>query len=375
MSVPLKLVIPAPSDWAHRLQARARRFGDWWVGQLLAMLPTRMRQWPALKPDELQLLLKDDGVEVTVTAGAERRAVAIFDMRDGQTPAGPLRAFLRQKTTDRTRVALALPREKLLICSLTLPAAAKENLRQVLGYEMDRHTPFTEEQVCFDYRVSAATADQIEVRLYVATREAVNQALRLAGQLGLRPHAIGITGEMPQPPGAAPLNLLPPADRPPRYSRRQMLDAGLGVVIVLLLAATVAIPFWHQSRRIALLDTELDLAHASAEAAFAVRDQRDALLAALDRIRDHRQASPPIIQTLDELSARLPDNTWVQRIEIKSGVIQLQGESTAASTLIRILEDSPLLEGVSFRSPVTQDPRSGQEHFQISARLGKEETP
>lgn len=372
MSVPLRHMLQTPGDWTHGIGLRARRFVAWWRAQLLAMLPPRLREWPTLQPGELQLLLQDDSVEVTVTTGAERRALAIFDTRAGQTP-GPLRAFVRQKVSQRTRVTLLLPRERLLVCTLTLPAAATENLRQVLGYEMDRHTPFSAERVYFDYRISAARADQIDVELYVATRDTVDRALELARQLDLHPQAIGIAGTAQ--PGAAALNLLPAGLRPPRYSRRQRLDAALGALIALLLAAIAAIPFWQQARAIALLEAELGQAQAAAAAAFGVRDRRDALLASLERIRAHRQALPSTLQSLDELSARLPDNTWLQRVEIKGGTIHLQGESAAAAALIQLLDNSPLLDDVSFRSPVTQDPRSGQEHFQISARLRGEAAP
>lgn len=369
MPAALRSALPATGDWMNQLPARIRRFGRWWLGQLLAMLPPGWRHWSALHPDELRLLLNEDSIEVTVTSAGGQRAIALFEGRARATAILPLRTFLRHKITERTRVSLTLPRYKCLVCTLSLPAAAKDNLRQVLHYEMDRHTPFTGDQVWFDYRVIATSAEQIGLTLYAAPRDTIDQALDLARQLGLRPYAIGVDEPGPLPSGMAPLNLLPPAARPARFSRRQALDAGLAGVVALLLAAVIVIPFWHQGRHIERLSLELREARAAAEAAFAVRDRRDTLLATLDRIRAQRHATPPVLRTLDELSARLPDDTWLHRVEIKGGSLQLQGESGAAAALIRILEDSPLLEHVNFRSPVTQDARTGRENFQITAGL------
>ncbi len=49
-------------------------------------------------------------------------------------------------------VVLKMPRDKVLRRLVDLPAAAAENLREVLGFEMDRHTPFNADEVYFDYR-------------------------------------------------------------------------------------------------------------------------------------------------------------------------------------------------------------------------------
>ena len=44
-------------------------------------------------------------------------------------------------------VVLCLPADKVMARKLMLPLVAEENLRQVLGFEMDRQTPFSLDQV------------------------------------------------------------------------------------------------------------------------------------------------------------------------------------------------------------------------------------
>ena len=66
---------------------------------------------------------------------------------------------------------------------VTMPAATEENLRQVLGFEMDRLTPLRADEVYFDYRVVSrdAAAGQIAVQLAVARARSGGRAGARAG--------------------------------------------------------------------------------------------------------------------------------------------------------------------------------------------------
>lgn len=376
MSVPLRLVPDASARWPRALRDGAHRFLVWWAGRLADTLPARVRGWSRLQRRELLLRLDDDRIEISIGTGAEQRTlIGVFGLHAADTAAAHLQPLLRETPPERLRAVLRLPSGKLLVCQLQLPSAARGNLRQVLAYELDRHTPFTADQAYFDYRIVAADDNRVDVTLYVISRDSVRSALQLTRRLGVTLHAIGIADARVSTPDIDAPNLLPAELRPPRHSRRQRLDAALAVLATMLLAVNIAIPYWHQAQRLALLAGERDHAHAAAEAAFSVRDRRDALLASLQRIREHRQTTPSALWVLDELSARLPDDTWLQRFEMKNGRIDLQGESAAASPLLRLLQDSPLFDEVSFSSPVTQDPHTGQERFQIAARLSQGEHP
>jgi len=76
------------------------------------------------------------------------------------------------------------------------------------------------------------------------------------------------------------------------------------------------------------------------------------------------------VQVLGEMATLLPDDTWLNSLEIKQGTIRIQGESDAASQLISLLEESPLFEQTSFTSPVTQNSRTNKERFAISSSIG-----
>lgn len=377
MSVPLRLVPLPAAEWPRQLQSQLRRCIDWWVGQLFALLPQGLRRWMERAPDCLVFSIHDGQITTSLTTSGETRQLGRFSVADKHVIPSELRTYLQRGISDQTRVVAQLPRDKLLQCTLKLPAAAQENLRQVLGYEMDLHTPFTAEQVCFDYRITAAGPEQIEVELHVAARELIDEAIQLARRLGLRLHTIDTDDDAVDPtarPQTGHLNLLPVAMRPRRYGRRQIVNRGLGLMMILLVAVNLAIPFWRQGQQLTVLHQAADIARKEAETTFFLRDQRDALLTSLQRIQSVNRGIPSTLAILDELSRLIPDDTWLQRLEINGHVLQLHGESAHASALIGLLDSSPLLEDVNFRSPVTQDPRSGKENFLISARLAPEDT-
>ncbi|MOA51550.1 hypothetical protein D3C78_1747130 [compost metagenome] len=53
--------------------------------------------------------------------------------------------------------------------------------------------------------------------------------------------------------------------------------------------------------------------------------------------------------------------------------MRLDGESAEASSLISLLESSPLLENVRFASPVTANPGTARERFSLVADVSRSE--
>ena len=71
------------------------------------------------------------------------------------------------------------------------------------------------------------------------------------------------------------------------------------------------------------------------------------------------------MSVLTELTAILPDTTWVQRLEIKSHRARLIGTSKTAASLIAIIDNSARFRNAAFNAPVTRNPATGSEQFQL----------
>ena len=85
---------------------------------------------------------------------------------------------------------------------------------------------------------------------------------------------------------------------------------------------------------------------------------------------DSRRASrPTTVEVLDELSRRLPDNTYLEKVGMEGDKLLLIGFSPEASALVGKLEGSPLWRAPALSGALQPDPRTGLDRFSLTAEL------
>jgi general secretion pathway protein L len=72
---------------------------------------------------------------------------------------------------------------------------------------------------------------------------------------------------------------------------------------------------------------------------------------------------------LEALSRALPDDAWLNRLEVEQGIVRLAGASANAAALIGRIEASGHFTDVQFAAPTTLAEGEGQESFTITARI------
>ena len=363
------------ADLVHSAGTWLRRqlsaFFTWWRAELGAMLPAAVRDAFGPRGRRLLLALEGDVVSLTTLDGASRETLGRYPL-DGANEAtdAPLGVLGQAR-----EVILCLPDEDALVKQVTLPLATEQNLGRVLGYMMDRHTPFSVEQVYYDFRVMAHDRERrtIDVELTLAPRAAVDKSLGALRALGLNPDRITVGCE---PEGSySPVNLLPPERRRRPGKARRILNLGLGAVAVALLVAVLGQPQWKKWKAIQLLEDEFAAAGQAAKAAEELRQRVDRLAEAATFLVDKKRAKPLVVEVLNQVTSILPDDTWLNNFSIHGREVQLRGFSLASAALIPIVEASPLLQGASFRSPVVRDSQSDAERFDLSAEINREKAP
>lgn len=337
------------------------RFFRWWFAELAACLPAGLR-WSRRRPS-LIVALRDDSVHVSVHHGDARRQLGILSLDEQSGPR--LRATFDQLVRNIARqsveIAVELPSDRVLRREIELPIAATENLREVLSFEMDRHTPFQSEEVAFDHRLirTDAEAKRIAVELAIVPRAVYDEAVALADTLGVSPERIGL-GER-----ESEFNFMPVLEHGKRSGSR--IVPGLALLAIALAAAAMYLPLHMRHAALAELEHELAEGRAAALEVDALRQRTGVALERARFLFDHRLASPTAVALLDEVTKRLPDGTWLTQLRVRGNQIVLAGYSPAAASLVAGLEDSPLLSEVHFASPVMVDPRVGLERFSLSA--------
>lgn len=333
------------------------------------MLPGGLRGRLARRHDTLMLAPMGDEVRVGRRGNGRSEELGRIDTASPDAR-GRMAAMLGGLGPETTRVEVAVPAEKLLRKQIQLPLAAEENLREVLGFEMQRQTPFRAEQVYFNYHVAARRpqAQQIAVELCVVPRSVLGPVLDPLGEWDLVP----VSGDVGSDRDDSVFAFVSEAAGQRSSSG---LHRGLLAANLLLLAAVVAIPLTQQQRHLDALRAQLDEVRAAATMASELQEQIDLRQLRSRYLFAQKAGRPASVELLEELSRRLPDDTWLFRVEVRDGKVHLQGTSTAASALIAELEDSHFLEDVRFASPVTQDGASGRERFHLSARVVSPPSP
>jgi Tfp pilus assembly protein PilN len=106
-----------------------------------------------------------------------------------------LERFLKTYKEGKYNIFIALPRDIAFLQFLNLPMAAEENLRATLGYEMDRHTPFSFDNIYFDYHIIKRRPESnlLYVMLITIKKDLIDYYLNLLNKINVRPRGIEIT--------------------------------------------------------------------------------------------------------------------------------------------------------------------------------------
>ena len=333
------------------------------------MLPDGWRRRFERRRDTVVLSALDDEVRISRRDNGRVEDLGRIDMTlpdAGERMTAALAGF----DAGSTRIEVAVAPDKVLLKQIQLPLAAEENLRQVLGFEMQRQTPFRAEQVYFNYRVLARRPhnQQLDVQLSVVPRTVIEGIMDSVAGWRLEP--CERAAKTDQDDGVF---AFAPGDAGQRPSSG--LKRGLLVLNLALLVAVVAIPLVQQQHYLEQLRVQLGEIREAATTASNLQQRIDQHQTRSDYLFAQKSGRPASVQLLEELSRRLPDDTWLFRVEVRGAKVNLQGTSTRASALIAELEGSRFLEDVRFASPVTQDGASGRERFHLSARIVTPATP
>ncbi len=348
-------------------------FWRWWTQELLQLVPQRFSAYAgmaaiplvAIEGDELVLV---EGRNVPARPIA-RVAMSALD-REGQRAA--LRRMLEGAGETRGRARLCLGRDEALVRRVSLPAATEENLGQILGFEMDRFTPFKLEDVYFDHRVVSRdpASGQILVELAVARREVVDARVEQLRGWGASVQGVTVSGDAER--GGAPLDLLPHEQRGQRESGGdRWLVPGLAMLVVALLAVALLLPVYNQRAAVVALLPQVAKAKQEAEAADVIARQLERHVADYNFMMTRKQGTWPVLAYVEEVSRLLPDNTWVQQLDVKTSgrtrEVQVTGETASSSKLIEVLEQSTILQNAASKGTVTRGSTPGAERFVIAA--------
>lgn len=331
----------------------------WWGTGLFACLPQFLQR--LLVPPPARLILNLDDEQRALIASREGRDEELARWPLDAKDAGVLPAARRKA------VVFRLPARRVLSRTVVLPVAAETNLRQVVGFELDRLTPFTADKVYYDARVmdrDAATR-RITVKLTAVPRKVLDPLLETLHRMGVVPSVVDAVGE-------TGINLLPREREPRRGAGTQRLQGVLVMLVVVVLAVAAFLPLWQLRGLVIDLMPRVDSAQSRAEVVYRLRDALESAVESNRFLLEKHQQSVSALDLLDELTRILPDGTWLEQLDLRGDEVQVRGQSREASSLVGVVEASALFQDVNFRSPVIADRRTGRDRFHLAAQISRD---
>ncbi|MDX1606527.1 MAG: hypothetical protein R3202_10075, partial [Candidatus Competibacterales bacterium] len=218
---------------AHRLSPAA--FLRWWGQGLWLCLPPALRERLSGPPPQLLIEQVDDELRISEVDGSRVKELSRYP-----------RALLSEGLPDVPRprdreVVLCLTPRQTLARTLNLPLAAEANLRQVVGFELDRLTPFPPNRIYYDARVIERRTDQrsVRVRFVAVLRDTLEPLLAQLRASGLAPERVVLAGD------DSGCNLLPAERRRRRRRWGERVQLMLMVLLGITILVALALPLWQ----------------------------------------------------------------------------------------------------------------------------------
>jgi Tfp pilus assembly protein PilN len=167
-------------------------------------------------------------------------------------------------------------------------------------------------------------------------------------------------------------NLLPVERRKSDSRWMYAPTAALALALVLLAVAFAVRPLIQDSRYLAALESESLRLEQVVHNVEQTEQQNGHARRRLAHLQNARRRAEADLRVLRELSELIPNDIWLQNLEVNDNGAQLAGEAPAAAPLLGVLSGSKALTEAAFTSSLTKTPAG--ERFQISVRRRPEDS-
>ena len=350
-----------------------QKFFSWWVRELGSFIPERLKQ--LVSDQRGTIIVRPESNQFDLSYWNEGQEQDLLKVDRDEAGIAKYKDLLAQdERLQKANLVFRLTRKYAIQKELSLPSAARENLYQVVTYELSRYSPFRVDQAYFAVKALDVENEpgQIRVMLILTAREVLDTFYADLKAFGMTPKFVdyedapnNLAGER------APYDLLPEGFRAQADKAAQLIHGLSASIVAMLLLLTLALPVWFEYRAVNELKGKITAIERDAKSTKALQAEVDALVDETKQLVAKKTEKPSIVEVLDTLSKLIKDDTWLAYAQYASGQLQVQGESPAASSLISVLEASDIFANAKFVSPVTRDNVSKLERFQITVDITK----
>lgn len=273
----------------------------------------------------------------------------------GTRPPGAL-----PKPNGPVTIMLAEPGERLLVRLVNLPLAAESNLHNVIGFEMDRLTPFDADAVLWRTEIIRRNRETqtMILRLWVLPRQFLAGLLANLADEGMKAQAVELAHE------GKKISL--PLQQKNRGQTGNSWWLALSGGLALL---CLVIPILRQNIQLHAIEARATALAPQLRKAEILRDQLVASAQDQQDLAGEQRREGNILQALSLITKALPDGSFLTDLSLHNRVAVLDGESQDASGLVAALSADPGFANPAFAAPVTRALNEKADIFAIKVEM------
>ncbi|MBI5102543.1 MAG: PilN domain-containing protein [Nitrospirae bacterium] len=302
-------------------------------------------------------------------------------------------AAIRDLGASGADVALVLPGSWVIVKKVEFPSTVRENLSDVVRYEMDRITPISPDEAYYDFRIIGEDSGRISLLVAVSRADTVSPYISSLGQKGIRVGrlCVPLPKEYDRGPG---VSSLAKQDAPPSvagvYSSLGSENNGLNLLrkgarvqektpylVTLLLLITLsamgifymAAPLRVETKRLRDISAQVSAKKEEARKVELLQKDVEAMASEIATINNFKPTQPVALNILKEITTQLPNTSWLTRFRITETTVDLEGYAKSANELLPKLEASKYLRKVEMSSPTFRDPKTNMDRFVIKMEI------
>ncbi len=274
--------------------------------------------------------------------------------------------------------AVELPEDSVLFRELVLPMLAEADLARAVALEVAAASPFLPDDTVHGFAVLSRQGQSQRVALALSSRASVarylDEVMAAPGQPAesSRPAPevwVSLSATALQPGPFITLAGFGEANRLRRQQRGRKLRVGLVLLALFWLVPALTASSLQLSHRARLAEAQFAILSKKAAPAVA---QRTELVTQLDGLKDLNEILQERVEPLRVIALMtetLPDDTWLQSLQIQGTKITLQGLTPSAAALMQKLSTEPLFKDVKAPSAAVRQPGAAKEAFNIEFTL------
>lgn len=337
---------------------------SWWAQHMRDMLPGQLIAADSANHDAL--IVDPDPGGTTVSAAIQRDRHLTLLGRFALDPAGL--AALKETASLSGRpipVWLRLSAATLLEKRLTFPLAAERELQRALTYEMDRETPFTAEEVWWNWRIDGRDKQrgQLGLTLFLVPKASGQDVKNALARGGLNPSVISVRTAGGQHHQIA-LNAVSQFGQKQSGPIRPLL-----VTCLALAAVALIVPFARQSLALHRVDSRIAELQPQVDAVQQLRRRVENAAGGAAALATEQAGGADVLKVLAMTTAILPDDTHLTDFSLHGRKLSMSGQSAGAAKLIGLLATDPFFKDPAFAAAVTRVQGSKLDAFAINAEV------